>query len=119
MELITTEVIAEVLVHCPTVAVTAYEPAFAAFTLLITGFCNEEVKPFGPVHVYDAPVIVPAVRLIELPLHSVLLVETIGADGTVLTMAVTDAAALIQPFAVTATLYDPAFIIPAFVIVGF
>ena len=31
-------------------AVTLYVPAPAEVTLVITGFCALEVKPFGPVH---------------------------------------------------------------------
>jgi len=42
--------------------------------------------------------------LSELPLHNVLFVETTGAEGTVLTTAVTDADVLVQAFAVTVTL---------------
>src|SRR5436189_6298132 len=33
-----------------TVTVTEYVPASAAVTFARVGFCNEEVKPFGPVH---------------------------------------------------------------------
>jgi hypothetical protein len=47
---------------------------------------------------------VPAIRLIELPLHNELFVETIGAEGSILTTAFTDAAMLVQPLAVTVTL---------------
>src|SRR5437762_3419737 len=32
-----------------TVAVTLYTPPFTTATLLITGFCDDEVNPFGPV----------------------------------------------------------------------
>ena len=36
-------------VHPATVAVTEYVPAFAVVTLPIVGFCEEDVKLFGPV----------------------------------------------------------------------
>jgi hypothetical protein len=48
--LIVTTVVANVLEHPPTVAVTEYVPLAAVVTLEIEGFCEEEVNPFGPVH---------------------------------------------------------------------
>ena len=62
---------------------------------------------------------IPAIRLIELPLHNGPFVETPGAKGSILTIAFTDAGILVQPFALTVTLYVPACIDPAFAIVGF
>src|SRR5262245_10674697 len=53
--------------HCATVAVTEYEPALAMVTLLITGFCEDEVKPPGPVQLYVAPGIDDACRLNAFP----------------------------------------------------
>jgi hypothetical protein len=47
--LITTGVVAELLVHCPTFTVTEYDPASAVVALLMTGFCKEELNPLGPV----------------------------------------------------------------------
>lgn len=37
-------------VHPLTVAVTEYVPDAASVTLAMVGFCNEDVKPFGPLH---------------------------------------------------------------------
>ena len=77
-----TEVVAEVLVHCPTVTVTAYEPAFATVILLITGFCNDELNPFGPVQLYVAPGTVDANKFNALPSQTGELLVSGGALGT-------------------------------------
>jgi hypothetical protein len=45
----------------PLNAVTVYVPAAAAVAPGIVGFCNVEVNPFGPLHVYVAPGIVSQV----------------------------------------------------------
>src|SRR5213075_510221 len=42
------EIVPATLVQPFTVAVTAYKPLPAVDTLLMTGFCKEEEKPFGP-----------------------------------------------------------------------
>lgn len=47
----------------------------------ITGFCREEVKLFGPLQLYVAPVIVDACRFSELPAHNGSLLLTEGAEG--------------------------------------
>src|SRR6266568_7480729 len=39
-----------------TVIVTEYVPASAVVAFARVGFCSAEVKPFGPVHAYVAPV---------------------------------------------------------------
>src|SRR5262245_4746947 len=67
--------------HCATVAVTEYEPALAKVTLLITGFCDDEVKPPGPVQLYVAPGTDDACRLNTLPAQIGELVDTTGAGG--------------------------------------
>ena len=38
-----------------TVIVTEYVPKSAAAAFARVGFCSDEVKPFGPVHAYVAP----------------------------------------------------------------
>ena len=38
-------------VQPPTVMVTEYVPASAVVALVRVGFCCDELKPFGPVHV--------------------------------------------------------------------
>ena len=86
----TTDVVAELLVHCPTFTVTEYEPASAAVALLMTGFCKEEVNPLGPVQLELAPAMVDANKLIAPPAHTGELEPTTGAagSGVVATMAV-------------------------------
>src|SRR2546423_1778044 len=37
------------------VTVSEYVPASATLAFARVGFCSEEVKPFGPVHAYVAP----------------------------------------------------------------
>jgi len=56
-------------------------PLFEVDELLIEGFCSVEVKPFGPVHEYDAPLTEPAARLIVLPEHTGELEFREGATG--------------------------------------
>lgn len=80
-------------VQLPTDAVTEYVPASAAVAAAMTGFCAVEVNPFGPVHAYVAPVIVPAVRLIGEPIHTGLLLPVAGAGGVVTEATVTVAVA--------------------------
>jgi hypothetical protein len=60
-------VLAAVLLHPFTVAVTKYVPATARLALAMTGFCTVEVNPFGPVQLYVAPAIGDALRLKDAP----------------------------------------------------
>jgi hypothetical protein len=46
----TTEVVPAGPVQPATVAVTEYVPELAVVAPPMVGFCNEEVKPFGPFH---------------------------------------------------------------------
>ena len=48
--LIVTETVPAGPVHPSTVAVTEYVPDAAVVTLATVGFCDDEEKPFGPVH---------------------------------------------------------------------
>src|SRR5436309_3528006 len=52
--LTTTEVVPAAEVQPLTVTVTEYVPASAVVAFVRVGFCNDEVKPFGPVHEYVA-----------------------------------------------------------------
>ena len=45
----TTDVVPAALVQPLVVTVTLYVPAIAAVTLLMLGFCSDELKLFGPV----------------------------------------------------------------------
>ena len=51
----TTDVVPAAEVQPLTVMVTEYVPASAFVALERVGFCNDDVKPFGPVHEYVAP----------------------------------------------------------------
>ena len=90
-------------VHPATVAVTEYVPLIDVFELEMEGFCNEEAYAFGPVHEYVAPVIVLAVKLIELPAHTGELLPAVGAAGIAFTVSVVFPALLVHPFTVTVT----------------
>ena len=64
-----------------TVTFTEYVPAFANVALAMLGFCNEELKLFGPVHEYVAPAIVELLKLIALVIQTGLFTEAVGAAG--------------------------------------
>ena len=49
-ELTVTEVVAVAEHPDPFETVTVYVPPAAVVTLLIDGFCNEELNPLGPTH---------------------------------------------------------------------
>ena len=85
----TTVVLTGTLVHC-VVTVTEYNPAFAELTLLMTGFCCEDVKPFGPVQLYVAPAIVDADKLSELPWQTGELLLITGGVGNGMLATVID-----------------------------
>jgi hypothetical protein len=103
----TTVVEPAALVHPPTVTVTLYTPASANVTLAIFGFRTAELKPFGPVQAYVAPVTAGVVRLSADPSHKGPLLDAVGVAGTALTITVVVPAALVQPPTVTVTLYTP------------
>ena len=46
--------------------------------LLIVGFCDDDVNPFGPLHEYVAPETVDAVRFNAEPAQSGELLATVG-----------------------------------------
>src|SRR5437762_3235890 len=50
-----------------TVTVTEYVPASAVVAFVRVGFCCDDVKPFGPVQAYAAPVTVGAKSWIVAP----------------------------------------------------
>ena len=56
--LTTTPVVPAAEVQPLTVMVTEYVPASAVVALARVGFCSAELKPFGPLHAYVAPVTV-------------------------------------------------------------
>jgi hypothetical protein len=96
-----------VLVHPFTVTERLYVPEFVADALLITGFCCVEVKPFGPVHEYEAPVRFAAFSNIDDPEHNGEFADDIGEIGIKLTTTFWVAAALVHPATVAVTEYVP------------
>ena len=52
-----------------TVTVTEYVPASAVVAFAFVGFCNAELKPFGPVHAYVAPLTVGVESVIVAPVQ--------------------------------------------------
>jgi hypothetical protein len=102
----TTVVVAGELAH-PLFATTVYVPAAASVTAAIVGFCNVELKLFGPVHEYVAPAIVLAVRFKVDPTQTGLLLDAVGVAGAEFTVAVVVAGALVHPATVTVTEYVP------------
>jgi hypothetical protein len=85
---------------------------------LITGFCNEDAKLFGPFQEYVAPAGI-IVKLKFWPAHSGELPVMVGVAGIGFTVTPTVAKGLIQPFMVWLTEYIPAARVEAVVIVGF
>src|SRR4030095_15381822 len=82
------------------------------------GFCEPELKPFGPVHEYEALLIKPAISEMIFPLHKGLLLDAVGAGGRGLIIIFVDEGALVQPLTVEVTLYIPELRIPALLITG-
>ena len=65
-----------------TVTFTVYAPVAAVVAFGIVGFCNKELNPFGPVHVYvDAPATVVANKFNVPPAQIGLLLEGFGDVG--------------------------------------
>ena len=62
-------------------ATTEYTPVAFVNAGLIEGFCKVELKPFGPVQLYDDPVVDVAIRLSVLPEHIGELLPTTGNVG--------------------------------------
>jgi hypothetical protein len=106
-------------VHPAFVTLTVYVPASANTELAMLGFCDDELKLFGPVQLYVAPAMVLAVRLIGFPKHTGLLLPAVGAAGVGLTTTVVVPVALPQPLTVTTNEYVPAAAKVALAIVGF
>ena len=56
-------------------------PAIAVVAFAIVGFCRAEVKPFGPLHEYVAPVTVGVLSEIVEPAQYGPLFDAVGVDG--------------------------------------
>ena len=115
----TTAVVPKAEVHPFVVTVTLYVPAMATVALVIDGFCTEEAKLFGPVQEYVAPATAGVDRLIVFPVHTGVLLDTLGVAGVVLITTAVVPAADVHPFVVTVTLYVPAIATVALIIEGF
>jgi len=87
-----------------TVIVTEYVPASAVAAFERVGFCSDEVKPFGPIHAYVAPLTAGVESAIALPSQNGPLLLAAGAAGTaVLTTTLVVPAAEVQPPTVMVT----------------
>jgi hypothetical protein len=102
-----------------TVTVTEYVPASAVVALARVAFCCEEVKPFGPVHEYVAPVTVAVLSAMVAPSQYGPLLLAVGVAGMALTTTFVVPAAEVQPLTVTVTEYVPASASVALARVGF
>src|SRR5205823_11179297 len=99
--------------------VTEYMPASAVVALARVGFCCAEVKPFGPVHAYVAPVTVGVESEIVAPSQYGPVFDAVGVAGVALTTTFVVPAADVQPLTVIVTEYVPASAVVAFERVGF
>src|SRR6185436_1056781 len=102
-----------------TVTVTEYVPASAVVALARVGFCCAEVKPFGPVHEYVAPLTVGVESEIVPPVQYGPVFEAVGVAGVGFTMTEVVPAAEVQRLTVTVTEYVPASAVVALARVGF
>ena len=68
------------------VIVTVYIPLAAFVTLLIEGFCCNELNPFGPVQNHEVPAL--AVRFNVLPEHNGLLLAACAVTPLLITTLV-------------------------------
>src|SRR6266513_4229725 len=102
-----------------TVIVTAYVPASAVVALERVGFCCAEVKPFGPVHEYVAPLTNGVESEIVAPSQYGPPLLAVGVAGVALTTTLVVPAAEGQPLTVIVTEYVPASAVVAFARVGF
>ena len=96
--LITTVVEPAAEVQPLTVTVTKYVPASVD-----VGFCNEEVKPFGPVQEYVAPLTVGVESWTVAPVQYGPPFDAVGVAGVGLTTTVVEPGAEVQPLTVTVT----------------
>src|SRR3954447_10617264 len=119
MALTTTFVVPAAEVQPFTVIVTEYVPASAVVALARVGFCCVEVKPFGPVHAYVAPVTVAVLSEIVAPAQYGPLLLAIGVAGVAFTTTFVVPAAEAQPLTVIVTEYVPASPVVALARVGF
>src|SRR6266704_1204973 len=99
--LTTTFVVPAAEVQPFTVTVTEYVPASAIVAFARVGFCNAEVKPFGPVHAYVALATVGVKSWIVAPSQYGPPLLAVGVAGVALTMTVVLPAPEVGQFTVT------------------
>src|SRR5213083_2526894 len=117
--LTTTFVVPAAEVQPLTVMLMEYVPVSAVVALARAGFCCEDVKPFGPVHEYVAPLTVGVESEIIAPSQYGPLLPAVGVAGAGLMTTLVVPAAEVQPLTVTVTEYVPAFAVVALARVGF
>src|SRR5438034_657867 len=117
--LTTTFVVPAAEVQPLTVIVTEYVPASAVVAFARVGFCTTEVKPFGPVHEYVAPLTNAVLSEIVAPSQYGPPLLAVGVAGVALTTTFVVPAAEVQPLTVIVTEYVPASAVVAFARVGF
>jgi hypothetical protein len=101
--LTTTEVVPAAEGQPLTVTVTEYVPASAVVAEERVGFWSAEVKPFGPVHEYVAPLTVGVESAMVAPAQYGPPFEAVGVAGVALTTTEVEPAADVQPLTVTVT----------------
>src|ERR1044071_487484 len=117
--LTTTLVVPDAGVQPLTVIVTEYVPASAVVALERVGFCSVEVKPFGPVHAYVAPLTNAVESEIVAPSQYGPPLLAVGVVGVPLTTPWVVPPARVQPLTVMVTGYVPASAVVALARVGF
>src|SRR5436190_7303935 len=117
--LTTTFVVPAAEVQPLTVMVTEYVPASAVVALERVGFCCAEVKPFGPVHEYVAPLTNAVESEIMAPSQYGPPLLAVGVAGVGLTTTFVVPEAEVQPLTVMVTEYVPASAVVALARVGF
>ena len=103
MELTATLVVPAAEVQPLTVIVTEYVPASAVVAFARVGFCCEEVKAFGPVQAYVAPLTNAVESEIVAPSQYGPLLLAVGVAGVAFTTTFVMPAAEGQPFTVIVT----------------
>src|SRR5258707_13747498 len=94
-------------------------PASAVVAFDRVGFCCDDVKPFGPVHVYVAPETVGVERAIVAPSQYGPPLLAVGVAGIGLTTTLVVPAAELQLLTGIVTEYVPASAVAGFEGVGF
>jgi len=101
--LTTTLVVPAAEVQPLTVMVTEYVPASAVVAPERVGFWSEEVKPFGPVHAYVAPLTSGVESWMVAPSQYGPPLLAVGVAGVGLTTTLVVPAADVQPLTVMVT----------------